>query len=187
MYQSFLSFLCWFAFPQTDKYPSVQTIQISLSQSPALIMWTNASLQACSNTENLILVARPIPKTARPIPQTARPIPKTARPIPKTARPTPKTSIKDLENSDIPKWLKIPFNLTSVVWPCSNVSKRCRQNTKHSENPEPCHEKTCFSHMWTTKVQISLRIRAVWSISTFVVCCLDSIVPIVSISKISRP
>ena len=27
---------------------------------------------------------------------------------------------------------------------------------------EPCHEKTCFSHMRTTKVQISLRIRAVW-------------------------
>ena len=28
---------------------------------------------------------------------------------------------------------------------------------------EPRHEKTCFSHMRTTKVQISLRIRAVWS------------------------
>ena len=28
---------------------------------------------------------------------------------------------------------------------------------------EPCHEKTCFSHMQTTKAQISLRIRAVWS------------------------
>ena len=28
---------------------------------------------------------------------------------------------------------------------------------------EPCHEKTCFSHMRTTKVQISLRIGAVWS------------------------
>ena len=25
---------------------------------------------------------------------------------------------------------------------------------------EPCHEKTCFSHVRTTKVQISLRIRA---------------------------
>ena len=26
---------------------------------------------------------------------------------------------------------------------------------------EPCHEKTCFCHMRTTKAQISLRIRAV--------------------------
>ena len=28
---------------------------------------------------------------------------------------------------------------------------------------EPCHQKTCFCHMRTTKVQISLRIREVWS------------------------
>ena len=28
---------------------------------------------------------------------------------------------------------------------------------------EPRHEKTCFCHMRTTKAQISLRIRAVWS------------------------
>ena len=28
---------------------------------------------------------------------------------------------------------------------------------------EPCHEKTCFNHMRTTKVQISLPIRAAWS------------------------
>ena len=28
---------------------------------------------------------------------------------------------------------------------------------------EPRHEKTCFRHMRTTKVQISLRILAVWS------------------------
>ena len=28
---------------------------------------------------------------------------------------------------------------------------------------EPCHEKTCLCHMRTTKTQISLRIRAVWS------------------------
>ena len=26
---------------------------------------------------------------------------------------------------------------------------------------EPRHEKTCFCHMWTTKAQISLHIRAV--------------------------
>ena len=28
---------------------------------------------------------------------------------------------------------------------------------------EPCHDKTCFCHMRTTKAQISLHIRAVWS------------------------
>ena len=28
---------------------------------------------------------------------------------------------------------------------------------------EPCHEKTCFCHMRTTKAQISLRIHPVWS------------------------
>ena len=28
---------------------------------------------------------------------------------------------------------------------------------------EPHHKKTCFCHMWTTKAQISLRIRAIWS------------------------
>ena len=29
---------------------------------------------------------------------------------------------------------------------------------------EPRHEKTCLSHMRTIKAQISLRIRAVWSV-----------------------
>ena len=33
---------------------------------------------------------------------------------------------------------------------------------------EPRHEKTCFCHMQTTKTQISLRLRAVWSAP----CCL---------------
>ena len=28
---------------------------------------------------------------------------------------------------------------------------------------QPRHEKICFGHMWTTKAQISLHIRAVWS------------------------
>ena len=45
---------------------------------------------------------------------------------------------------------------------------------------EPHHEKTCLCHMRTTKVQISL-------ISTFVVCYLDSIVPLLAIVEISRP
>ena len=45
---------------------------------------------------------------------------------------------------------------------------------------EPCHEKTCFWPMRTTKTQISLRI------STFVVRFLDSIMPILAKSQISR-
>ena len=40
---------------------------------------------------------------------------------------------------------------------------------------EPCHEKTCLCHMRTTKAQIS----------AFVVCCLDSIISLVSILAIS--
>ena len=49
---------------------------------------------------------------------------------------------------------------------------------------EPRHKKTCFSHVRTIKMQISLRIRGL--ISTFVVHYLDRIIPLVSISKISR-
>ena len=45
----------------------------------------------------------------------------------------------------------------------------------------PRHEKTCFRHMPTTKAQISLR----GLISAVVIRCLDSIIPPVSISKIS--
>ena len=54
------------------------------------------------------------------------------------------------------------------------------------------NEKTCFRHMWTTKVQISLCIHPVWSarmcrlIWTFVVRYLDSRIPILAKSKISR-
>ena len=46
---------------------------------------------------------------------------------------------------------------------------------------EPRHEETCFCQMRTTKAQISLRSL----ISTFVVHCLDSIIPLVSISEVS--
>ena len=50
---------------------------------------------------------------------------------------------------------------------------------------EPRHKKTCFCHMRTTKVQISLRIRGL--ISNFVVRFLDSIIPLLAIAGISRP
>ena len=50
---------------------------------------------------------------------------------------------------------------------------------------EPRHEKTCLCHMRTTKAQISLRIRSL--ISAFVVRCLDSLIPLIAIVKISRP
>ena len=46
------------------------------------------------------------------------------------------------------------------------------------------HEKTCFWPMWTTNAQISLRVRAV--ISAFVVRCLDSLIPLLAIAKMSR-
>ena len=48
---------------------------------------------------------------------------------------------------------------------------------------EPRHEKTCLCCMRTTKEQISLRSL----ISTFVVRCLDSLLPLLAISEISRP
>ena len=47
---------------------------------------------------------------------------------------------------------------------------------------EPHHEKTCLCHMRTTKAQIS-HPRSL--ISAFVVHCLDSIIPLVSLSKTS--
>ena len=47
---------------------------------------------------------------------------------------------------------------------------------------EPWHEKTCLCNMQTTKAQISLCIRAV---SAFVIHCLDSIILLFSVSKIS--
>ena len=47
---------------------------------------------------------------------------------------------------------------------------------------EPRHEKTCLCHIRTTKARISLRSL----ISAFIVRCLDSIIPLFAISKISR-
>ena len=49
---------------------------------------------------------------------------------------------------------------------------------------EPRHEKTCFLHMRTTKTQVSLRIRTVWS-APFFIRCLDTTMPLVSVYKIS--
>ena len=52
--------------------------------------------------------------------------------------------------------------------------------------PEPRNEKICLFHMRTTKAQISLRIRAVWSAPLFF-RCLDRIIPLLAIAEISRP
>ena len=41
---------------------------------------------------------------------------------------------------------------------------------------DPRHEKACFCHLRTTKAQIS----------AFVVCCLDSVIPLFAIDKIYR-
>ena len=54
---------------------------------------------------------------------------------------------------------------TSIVWMLSGKIRACvyRPDIVFMKSLEPCHEKTCFCHMRTTKAQISLRIRAVWS------------------------
>ena len=49
---------------------------------------------------------------------------------------------------------------------------------------ESRYEKTCFWHMRTTKAQISLRMRTVDQ--RFVVRCLDSIIPLLTIAEISK-
>ena len=72
--------------------------------------------------------------------------------------------------------------------PFSTISQLL--HTDSSSTNEPRHEKTCFCHMRTTKAQISLRIRAVWSppgLFTALVRCLDSIIPLLAIAEISRP
>ena len=46
---------------------------------------------------------------------------------------------------------------------------------------QPRHEKTCLCHMRTTKAHPRSLIRA------FVVRCLDSIIPLLAITQISRP
>ena len=51
---------------------------------------------------------------------------------------------------------------------------------------EPRHEKTCLCHMRTTKVQISVRIRAVWSAHLLFASWIVWI-PLLTIAEISRP
>ena len=63
------------------------------------------------------------------------------------------------------------------ILPMTSIEKR---NTY-----EPSHGKACLCPMRTTKAQISLRIHSL--ISAFVVRCLDSIIPLLAIVKISRP
>ena len=48
---------------------------------------------------------------------------------------------------------------------------------------DPRHEKTCLCHMWTTDQPA----HPCFLISTFIVCCLDSIIPLLAIAEISRP
>ena len=42
----------------------------------------------------------------------------------------------------------------------------------HNVINEPHHDKTCFCYMQTTKAQISLRIRAVWSAPLLFAACI---------------
>ena len=59
----------------------------------------------------------------------------------------------------------------------------CKQQRRRSACASAQSDETCFCHMQTTKAQISLCIRTVWWVP--LLCCLDSILPLVSISKIS--
>ena len=74
----------------------------------------------------------------------------------------------------------------SFVIPQKPPSKRCRIRSSFIAGIyyETCHEKTCLCHMQPTKMQISLHIHSL--ISTFVIRCLDSIIPIVATSEIPR-
>ena len=63
----------------------------------------------------------------------------------------------------------IPMQYTHIIrifFALYALPKQVLENLhKEVKINEPCHEKTCFCHMRTTKAQISLRIRAVWSAS----------------------
>ena len=83
-------------------------------------------------------------------------------------------------NSVVLSWCN---NSASKMFSCKKTSRM--YSTQFSESLllkslfEPYHEKTCLCHMQTTKVHpCSL-------ISAFVVRCIDSIIPLVSIPKIS--
>ena len=60
-----------------------------------------------------------------------------------------------------------------------------KKTFKEIKDFEPHHEKTWLCHMRTTKAQISLRIRSVWTAPLF--RCLDSKIPLLAISKTSKP
>ena len=68
-------------------------------------------------------------------------------------------------------WLKWFFECWIQVSSFSSVLKHFKEIEKYSFSKilhsgtrfEPRHEKTCFCHMRTTKAQISMHIRAVWS------------------------
>ena len=48
-------------------------------------------------------------------------------------------------------------------YPCAIQALSCELRKETLGSYEPRHEKTCLWHMRTTKAQINLRIRAVWS------------------------
>ena len=72
-----------------------------------------------------------------------------------------------------------------VDWDVKSQHKQ--KQTNHSYKPfEPRHEKTCLCHMPNNKDAAQLaHPRSL--ISAFVVCCLDSIIPLLAIAEISRP
>ena len=88
-------------------------------------------------------------------------------------------SIHDIEKEQVELCPKVEgriFQYDEQVG-IDSASESASGGNSHSLSYEPCHEKTCFSHMRTTKAQIS----------AFVVRCLDRIVPPLAIAQVSRP
>ena len=65
--------------------------------------------------------------------------------------------------SNIIGFLITNYAVTRLVTSFKTCLTRITISLNYRHTHEPRHEKTCFCHMRTTKAQISLRIRAVWS------------------------
>ena len=81
-----------------------------------------------------------------------------------------------LMGSGCPGWSESSLGTHSFCWFLLWGGSKDQDN---DGNRGPRHEKTILCHMRTTKTQISTLISA------FIVCCLDSLIPIVAISDFS--
>ena len=68
-----------------------------------------------------------------------------------------------------------------------SLNGKGKQCTVDPDQTEPCHEKTCFMlYGYANNKDADQPAHPRSPISVFAVCCLDSIIPILDISKISR-